>query len=218
MFEITKAFFSFAPFNDKTPGECCDCLFSDALYENDALRRPNPADPGEGYYRCRLLNLSEVWGECPKCEESDWKRAVTEELKNFGIIENLDELTLLTLIEALEEAYLVKCASCTTKKLMAELEFRRCMLINFLKNIHLYKDDMPYGDMINCAIAFYTNKYGKETIARMEKIGVFIWETSIFMVEGRKFGLDGAAKFLQNKTIEASQEFISAWDKEAERK
>lgn len=65
---------------DGTPFECCDCPFAHPDPKHDP---PNPADRGEGYYICGLLeNHPTVWGEGPICDVKDWKRQARRELDN----------------------------------------------------------------------------------------------------------------------------------------
>lgn len=61
------------------PLECFACPFATPLHLDDELRRPNPADPGEGYYRCSLLDKTDIWGEQPICTDEAWFVKMREE-------------------------------------------------------------------------------------------------------------------------------------------
>ena len=71
---------------DGRPFECCHCPFGEALYVGDPLSEPNPADPGEGWYRCGLapennpLSKLGIWGEGPTCTPEQWRKKAVEEL------------------------------------------------------------------------------------------------------------------------------------------
>lgn len=71
-------FFKSAPLIEiERPYGCYDCPF--AKEHNEWTSRPNPADPGEGYYDCGLLNEQKIWGESPQCSADDWRsRGATE--------------------------------------------------------------------------------------------------------------------------------------------
>lgn len=61
------------------PTGCHDCPF--AVEHNEWGSRPNPADPDEGYYDCRLLNTERIWGESPRCNPKDWRSQGTMEIE-----------------------------------------------------------------------------------------------------------------------------------------
>lgn len=86
----------------QTPPECCDCPFATPDPNSEA---PNPADPGEGDYRCSLLGDEEVtkrndnpacwthrrstvWGENPKCTNADWVTRARNEIAGLTMLDN----------------------------------------------------------------------------------------------------------------------------------
>lgn len=65
---------------DGTPFVCSRCPFATANPEHD---QPNPADPGEGYYDCALLDREEIWDESPECTAADWRARARAELEGL---------------------------------------------------------------------------------------------------------------------------------------
>lgn len=67
-----------APYVGPGGGECAWCPF--ATETPGEPYPPNPADPGEGYYDCSLLNRHRIWGENPPCTHADWAARARREL------------------------------------------------------------------------------------------------------------------------------------------
>lgn len=54
--------------------ECHECPL------NGGSEDFNPADPGEGYYKCTHLN-KDIWGEVPECDYHVFQKLALELLK-----------------------------------------------------------------------------------------------------------------------------------------
>lgn len=64
------------------PIGCSRCPFAEEYKQWG--ERPNPADPDEGYYSCRLLQEEKLWGESPRCSPEDWRNKAVSEIESIA--------------------------------------------------------------------------------------------------------------------------------------
>ncbi len=87
------------------PYGCSDCPF--AGEHNAWGERPNPADPDEGYYDCRLLNKEKIWGKKPECSGANWRDRGAQEIEaiaDFMIQQEIIEEKASTLLNEFAKA------------------------------------------------------------------------------------------------------------------